>query len=58
MTANRAPGWVGASVVTDSRYLYDGVTSWLGGWKRKGWKTASGAPVRNREIWVQLEPQA
>ncbi len=31
-------------VVTDSRYLHDGMTSWLAGWKRKGWKTASGDP--------------
>ncbi len=42
-------------VVTDSRYLHDGMTSWLAGWKRKGWKTASGDPVKNREIWVQLD---
>jgi ribonuclease HI len=45
-------------VVTDSRYLHDGMTSWMAGWKRKGWKTASGDPVKNREIWVQLEAAA
>jgi ribonuclease HI len=44
-----------ACVVTDSRYLHDGMTSWMAGWKRKGWKTAAGDPVKNREIWVQLE---
>jgi ribonuclease HI len=43
-----------ACVVTDSRYLHDGMTSWMAGWMRKGWKTASGDPVKNKEIWVQL----
>jgi ribonuclease HI len=47
-----------ACVVTDSRYLHDGMTSWMAGWKRKGWKTASGAPVKNKEIWVQLDVAA
>jgi ribonuclease HI len=44
-----------AVVVTDSRYLHDGMTSWLTGWKRKGWKTAAGAPVKNQELWQALE---
>ena len=43
-----------ACVVTDSRYLHDGMTSWMAGWKRKDWKTASGDAVENKEIWVQL----
>ena len=52
-----------ACVVTDSRYLHDGMTSWMAGWKRKGWKTASGDPVKNKEIWVaarrrSLRPRA
>jgi len=42
-------------VVTDSRYLHDGMTSWMAGWKRKGWKTASGDRVKNKEIWLQLD---
>ena len=45
-------------IVTDSRYLHDGMTSWMAGWKRKGWKTASGDPVKNKEIWIQLESAA
>ena len=45
-------------VVTDTRYLHDGMTSWMNGWKRKGWKTASGDPVKNREIWVELDAAA
>ena len=47
-----------ACVVTDSRYLHDGMTSWMAGWKRKGWKTASGDPVKNKEIRVQLDDAA
>lgn len=45
-------------VVTDSRYLHDGMTSWMAGWKRKGWRTASGDPVKNKEIWVGLDVAA
>jgi len=46
-----------ACVVTDSRYLHDGMTSWIHGWQRKGWKTAAGAPVKNREVWQALETE-
>ena len=45
-------------VVTDSRYLHDGMTSWMIGWKRKGWKTASGDAVKNKALWVQLDAAA
>ncbi|WP_249009507.1 ribonuclease HI [Conexibacter sp. DBS9H8] len=44
-----------ACVVTDSRYLHDGMTSWMTGWKAKQWRTASGSPVKNRELWQALE---
>lgn len=47
-----------ACIVTDSRYLHDGMTAWMAGWKRKDWKTASGAPVKNKAIWVQLDAAA
>ncbi|MFM7085453.1 MAG: ribonuclease H [Cyanobium sp.] len=40
---------------TDSRYLIDGLQKWLPGWKRKGWRTASGSPVLNRDLWERLE---
>ena len=46
-----------ACVVTDSRYLHDGITSWIHGWRRKGWKTAGGDPVKNREVWLALEAE-
>ena len=40
---------------TDSRYVMDGVTQWLEGWKRRGWKTADKKPVKNVELWQRLE---
>jgi ribonuclease HI len=40
---------------TDSRYLIDGFEKWLPGWKRKGWRTASGGAVLNRDLWEQLD---
>ena len=46
-----------ACVVTDSRYLHDGMTSWLAGWKRRGWRTAGGDPVKNQDVWQALEAE-
>jgi ribonuclease HI len=43
------------AILTDSRYLVDGLEKWLPGWKRKGWRTASGGPVLNRDLWEQLD---
>jgi len=43
------------SIRTDSRYVIDGFSKWLAGWKRKGWRTASGSPVLNRELWEALD---
>ncbi len=40
---------------TDSRYLIDGMGKWLPGWKRRGWRTASGGPVLNRDLWERLD---
>ena len=45
-------------VVTDSQYVAKGMTSWIHGWRRKGWKTASGSPVKNRELWEELDALA
>ncbi len=39
---------------TDSRYVKQGMTEWLPGWQRKGWRTASGKAVENRDLWEQL----
>ncbi|MFD1341009.1 ribonuclease HI [Litorisediminicola beolgyonensis] len=43
------------TVVTDSAYVKNGVTSWIHGWKRNGWKTASKKPVKNDELWKRLD---
>jgi ribonuclease HI len=40
---------------TDSRYLIDGFERWMAGWKRKGWRTASGGAVLNRDLWERLD---
>lgn len=40
---------------TDSEYVKNGITKWLVGWKRKGWKTAKGKPVLNQDLWQQLD---
>ncbi len=45
-------------VVTDSEYLKNGITSWIHGWKRKGWRTAGKTPVVNRDLWMALDAQA
>lgn len=41
-------------VVSDSQYVIKGITEWVAGWKRKGWRNAAGEPVKNRELWEQL----
>jgi ribonuclease HI len=40
---------------TDSKYLRDGVTQWLKGWKRNGWRTADKSPVKNEDLWRRLD---
>ena len=40
---------------TDSEYLKNGITKWIKGWKRKGWKTSAGKPVLNKDLWQQLD---
>jgi ribonuclease HI len=42
-------------VVTDSQYVANGMKSWIHNWRRKGWKTASGTPVKNRDLWEELD---
>lgn len=43
------------TVHTDSEYVRKGMTEWLPAWKRRGWRTADGKPVKNVELWQQLE---
>jgi len=42
-------------VFTDSQYVRNGILKWMSGWKRNGWKTADKKPVKNRELWEQLD---
>ena len=43
------------TIVTDSKYLKDGIESWIENWKKNGWKTASKKPVKNKELWLTLD---
>lgn len=43
------------TIVTDSVYVKDGMTKWIFGWKKKGWKTADNKPVKNVELWQALD---
>jgi len=45
-------------VVTDSEYVKNGITTWIHGWKRNGWKTASKKPVVNQDLWMELDDLA
>lgn len=42
-------------VHSDSTYVLGGITSWIKGWKRRGWKTAAGEPVKNEDLWRELD---
>jgi ribonuclease HI len=44
-------------VVTDSEYVKNGITTWIHGWKRKGWVTAAKKPVVNQDLWKALDAQ-
>jgi ribonuclease HI len=43
------------TLYTDSQYVLKGITEWIDGWKAKGWKTASKAPVKNVDLWQALD---
>lgn len=40
---------------TDSQYVKDGITQWIAGWKKNGWKTAARKPVKNEDLWRRLD---
>ena len=42
-------------VTTDSQYVKKGITLWISNWKRNGWRTASGTPVKNADLWRRLD---
>ena len=46
------------ALYTDSIYVRDGITKWIHGWRKNGWKTADRKPVKNAELWQELEKAA
>ena len=44
-----------ADLYTDSKYVIDGITKWIAGWKKNGWRTAAKKPVKNKDLWQHLE---
>lgn len=53
LTALKEPCQV--TIVTDSEYVKNGITTWLKGWKKNGWKTAAKKPVQNQDLWQELD---
>ena len=53
-----APDGAPVTLYTDSQYVKNGVTVWIKGWKKNGWKTASKKPVKNQDLWVELDELA
>ena len=45
------------TIHTDSQYVKNGMESWIHGWKKNGWKTSAKQPVKNAELWQQLDQQ-
>jgi ribonuclease HI len=45
------------AVTTDSQYVRNGITQWIHNWKRNGWKTAARQPVKNDDLWRQLDSE-
>ena len=42
-------------ITTDSKYVKNGITTWIHNWKKNGWKTAAKKPVKNKELWIELD---
>ena len=49
------PGPSRVEIITDSKYVQKGITSWLKGWRKKGWLTRDGQPVKNQDLWQALD---
>jgi ribonuclease HI len=42
-------------IITDSEYVKNGITNWIPGWKRNGWRSASKKPIKNQDLWLMLD---
>ncbi|MGJ8571765.1 MAG: ribonuclease HI [Hoeflea sp.] len=52
---NALKGACEVDLYTDSKYVMDGISKWIFGWKKNGWKTAAKKPVKNAELWQALD---
>ena len=52
---NKIPKGSNVQIFTDSKYVKSGITEWIHNWKKNGWKTANKQPVKNKELWSQLD---
>ncbi len=55
VSENPALSGAPVTVYTDSQYVQKGISSWIVNWKRNGWRTASKEPVKNQDLWMQLD---
>lgn len=55
---NSFPEGTELTIYTDSQYVKNGITSWISSWKRNGWKTAAKKPVKNQDLWENLDALA
>ncbi len=53
-SVNHIPDGVFATIYTDSTYVKNGITSWIKGWQSNDWKSTSGKPVKNKDLWMAL----
>ena len=51
----KIPKGSNVQILTDSKYVKSGITEWINNWKKNGWKTANKQPVKNKELWTQLD---
>ena len=52
---NKMPRGSKIQIFTDSKYVKSGITEWIHNWKKNGWKTANKQPVKNKELWTELD---
>ena len=45
------------NMITDSKYVKEGIESWIVNWKKNGWKTSTKKPVKNKDLWMKLDKQ-
>lgn len=53
-SVNHVPEAISATIYTDSTYVKNGITSWIKSWQSNNWKSASGKPVKNQDLWIAL----